>query len=260
MKTTFDHSLQAATMALQAALHLQTRTPAVSHNLVKQVRFITICRQAGAGGKTLAVAIAKAINELQPSDSPWIAWDHELIEKVAGESGLDCHMAEKLETQHASWFQDLIASFSNTPDPNEFAIYRRVTQSIRALANAGNAIIVGRGGVFATNDVPGGLHIRLVAPLEDRIKSMASRLNIATVAAAKQVHEIDRARESFYRRYWPQHDLRPESFSLTINTARLTEREIVNCLLPLIVDSGLSHAQRELMGACRACSQSGGGR
>ena len=41
---------------------------------------------------------------------------------------------------------------------------------VRALAEVGRVIIVGRGGVFITRDLPGGIHVRLVAPREWRVR------------------------------------------------------------------------------------------
>jgi hypothetical protein len=118
--------------------------------------------------------------------------------------------------------------------PEEFAVYRRVAHTIRGLATLGGAIVVGRGGVFITRGLPGGVHVRLVAPLVDRIENMARRLDCSTAEATRWVTEVDRNREAFYRRHWPDKVLTPETFTVTLNTAGLTEEQMVAAVLPLI--------------------------
>ena len=73
---------------------------------------------------------------------------------------------------------------------DKFKVYRRVASTIRALAGAGRAVIVGRGGAFITADLAAGIHVRIVAPAEFRVREMARRLGISADAAADVVREI----------------------------------------------------------------------
>jgi cytidylate kinase len=204
------------------------------------VRFVTISRLAGSGGLSLAAELVDAINRLSPLAEPsgtelWCAWDHDLVQKVATEHRIPNEFIEALEDADHRWFSEFLSSLSTTVDPSEFKVYRRVAMTIRALATAGRAVIVGRGGVFITHGMPGGLHVRLVAPVEFRIEQMANRLQLSHKEAAAKVNEIDRNRAAFYRQHWPAKKLEPETFALTFNTAQLTEPQMVACLLPLIV-------------------------
>jgi len=107
-------------------------------------------------------------------------------------------------------------------------------RTIRALATAGPTVIVGRGGVYATSDLPGGVHVRLVAPVESRVAHMAQQMNVPKETAAAEVRRLDRDREAFHRRYWPGQALLPEIFTATFNTAAATENQMVNCILALL--------------------------
>jgi hypothetical protein len=131
-------------------------------------------------------------------------------------------------------FLDSLLTHKPEADLDEFQVYRVVARTIRALARAGRAIIVGRGGVYATGDLRGGVHLRLVAPLEDRIRHMAQLLHVPERQAAKEVERIDRHRETFHRRYWQAKALLPEIFTLTLNTAAMGERQMVECVIPLV--------------------------
>lgn len=93
---------------------------------------------------------------------------------------------------------------------------------------------MGRGGVFITGDLPGGVHVRLVAPHQQRVEATARRLGVPPDEAARWVHEADRNRAIFYRRYWPYKHLVPETFTVTLNTAGLSEDQMAAAVLPLV--------------------------
>jgi hypothetical protein len=129
------------------------------------------------------------------------------------------------------WWEELAANWSET---DEFQVYRRVAAAIRALAKAGRAIIVGRGGVYATSDLPGGIHLRLVVPTASRIAHMAAELKVSPEAAALQVRRLDRDRDAFHRRHSPGKTLLPEIFTITLNAASLSDDQMISCVLPLV--------------------------
>ncbi|HEX2971362.1 MAG TPA: cytidylate kinase-like family protein, partial [Tepidisphaeraceae bacterium] len=181
--------------------------------------FITISREPGAGGLTLGKALAEALTAADPNQGAWTCWDRELVEKVAADYHLSRNMVESLEETRHSWLADLLESLSfsdQAPTTDEATIYARVSETIRALARAGRVIIVGRGGVFVTRRMPGGIHVRLVAPLEYRVAFMAKLLNVSSEAAAAYVKEADHNRRAFFERHWPGESLKAEAFTITM--------------------------------------------
>src|SRR5688500_896535 len=199
--------------------------------------FITISRQAGAGGRSLARQLAERLNKVDPGELPWTTWDNELVEKVASEHYVPAARVEALEDERPSWFEECLAGLAlgGLGDwPDEFKVYHSVAVTIRALAEMGRVIIVGRGGAFITRDLPGGIHIRLVAPLDYRVDAMARLLDISPAAAAHVVHERDRNRGAFYQCHWPKRSLAPESFTAAFNTAAVPPEQLVESILPLL--------------------------
>jgi hypothetical protein len=184
--------------------------------------------------------LADRLNAADPSDRLWTVWDGELVEKVSREQKIPVSVVESLDVgvRRRTAFQDFLASLSaagsGDGDLDEFQVFRRVARTARELARAGRAIIVGRGGVYATSDLPGGVHVRLVAPLEERIARMARLLKCGEAAAAREVATLDRYRESFHRRYWGDKALLPEIFTITLNGAQMTDEQMVECVLPLL--------------------------
>jgi cytidylate kinase len=218
--------------ALNVALHLYNN-PERRRAAEKLARvFVTISREPGAGGVPLAHRLAERLNAHGPGD--WSAWDQELVEKVSAEHHLNKGAIETVDERRHSWLDELVSSFSQHVTPSDVGVFKKVAGTIRALATAGHAIIVGRGGRFITDGLAGGIHLRLVAPLQYRIRTTAESFNLSLAAAAKRLAEIDRNRTVFYRHFWPGKSLDPQSFTMTLNSADLSLDEMVACVLPLV--------------------------
>ena len=82
--------------------------------------------------------------------------------------------------------------------------------------------------------MPGAIHVRLVAPLEHRIKCTAEQDKISLHDAAAQIVDIDQRRTEFYRRYWPGKVIAPEAFTMTLNSAELSLDELVDSVFAVI--------------------------
>lgn len=235
MNTQHQAQFHAALTTLRSAVHSAGDQGRSAAGIGPPTRFVTISRQAGSGGKTLAKELALALTGLEPPDQVWSAWDHELVEKVAADHDIPEPLVDALEDGAHPWFGDFLKSLSSAPHHGEAKIYRRFALAARTLAAAGRAVIVGRGGVFVTAGIEGGVHVRLVAPLDHRVQRMSDRLQVSLDKAAEHVREVDRNREHFYERHWPDKRVVPETFTITLNTSRLSDGEIVSCLLPLLV-------------------------
>jgi len=136
--------------------------------------FVTVSREPGRGDFVFASA-GGAFESGGAGD--WSAWDRELVEKVSAEHGIAREIIEMIPNRHHNWLDDLLQGFAASPNPPdivEIRAYKRVVMTIRALATAGHAIIVGQGGNFITEGMRAGIHLRLVAPLAYRIQSMGS--------------------------------------------------------------------------------------
>ena len=199
------------------------------------VPFITISRQAGSGGRTLANKLAERLNRRDGGELRWTVWDQELVERVATEHGLPAAKVEALEETRPSWLEEALGSLVvSAPPASEQAVYRRVAITIRALCEIGRVIVVGRGGNFITASLPGGIHLRLVAPLARRTEWIERSMNLSPQAAAKWVAEKDTARDAFFRRHFPQKTLAPESFTATFNVAAIPGDRLVESIVALV--------------------------
>lgn len=197
--------------------------------------FVTISREGGAGGHTIGQRLVDRLNELDPGDEPWTLWDSALVEKVSADHHIAVELVQSLGEAHHNWMEEFFNSLSQVSENDEAKVYRRVAMTIRALAHRGRAVIVGRGGVYITREMPGGVHVRLVAALEHRIGFMMHQHGLTREAATVQVHELDRIRKGFFRRYWPQTVLDADVFTITLNTGMVDEQRAAEVVLPLIL-------------------------
>jgi cytidylate kinase len=206
--------------------------------------FVTVSRQPGAGGIPLAHRLAERLNELHPHARPWSAWDRELIEKVAADDGVARQIVARIEDQPHTWLEELLESFSSSDaamQNAEFRVYRHVAAAIGALAHSGHVVIVGQGARFVTAKMGGGIHVRLVAPLEFRIKTTAHAKDLSQEKAAEVIEQLDRNRARFFQKYWPGRSTAPEQFTLTLNSGELSVDDMVDCMIPIIRD----HAEHQ---------------
>jgi hypothetical protein len=192
--------------------------------------FVTISRQVGIGLPSLPQSLAEALGEQSSRDPPgWSVWDRELTEKVAADYHLPLQKIEQVEQSGYSWLDTFVSGLVGTPD--DFAIVHRVRDAVRDLAAQGNVVLVGHGAVFMTSDMPGGVHVRLVAPLRYRVANFAHSLGVSIPEAAGSLQQAQRNWTEYLRTYWPTQSLAPETFAATLNTAALDEDRLVRCIV-----------------------------
>jgi cytidylate kinase len=98
------------------------------------------------------------------------------------------------------------------------ANYRElVRQVIQDYAEAGNVIIVGRGGQVILQNRRNALHVRVFASPEIRIRNLVSRENLDREVAEEEIQTSDRQRAHYLQRYHGVDWQDPSLYHLTIN-------------------------------------------
>src|SRR6266568_5245832 len=173
--TSFDAAMTSVFSALRAAQRQEEQGQASP--MIVSDSFITISRQPGISTDGFADYLASHLNAKSPG---WKVWDRELVEKVATDHHIAAELVAALGQSGRSWLEDFVRGLSMSAGPlEEQAVYRRVATTIRALAQAGKAIVIGRGAVHITANMLGGVHVRLVAPWGYRVWRLADELGIS---------------------------------------------------------------------------------
>ena len=110
-------------------------------------------------------------------------------------------------------------------EPDEGSYIRTITAVIRGLAERGNIVILGRGSQVILRDRPDALHVLVTAPLQQRVEHVARRDGVSLDEAAKRVHENDRGRHAFHRKFFRAEVDDPCLYDLVVQTRRLSHDE-----------------------------------
>ncbi|MCX6995774.1 MAG: cytidylate kinase family protein, partial [Kiritimatiellaeota bacterium] len=156
--------------------------------------FVTISRQAGAGGHTLARAIIRELPRATEAEwgRGWEVFDYRLCLLVAQDPDLKLSLESLLTEGYERGLQQTIRDML-TGQSEQYYVQKRIFEVIRILAAMGRVVIVGRAGNYIARRWPHGLHVRLVAPAAQRLKCMQELMDAseedARCAMLKQDHE-----------------------------------------------------------------------
>lgn len=198
----------------------------------KNAPVITISRAAGARGNSIAEALVKRIesDKTVPRNRPWTVFNQNLIQHVIEEHQLP----EKTEDYFPEDKPDEINSFVAEILGLHRGVYNtmvKTAETIRRIAKAGNAVIVGRGGNLIAADLPGSLHIRLVGSEAFRIRHYAKRFNLSEAKAASEVERLDRARRRYIKNHFDKDIEDAVQYDLVLNTDPFTNDQAVDVLV-----------------------------
>lgn len=191
--------------------------------------FITISREAGSGGSSLARLLARKLNTEPAPDAGWKVFEDNLTPTMLKSQQLPRRIARFLPEDRVSEVQTMIGEMIGL-HPNVWELVQKTNETMRALAQRGNVILVGRGASFATAGLVHGIHVRLVAPASHRAKYLTQRYGITEKEALHLNARCDRARRGYVKAYFNADDRDPRTYDLVLNTARVTLAEAVGLI------------------------------
>ena len=179
--------------------------------------------QAGCGAAVIAEKLARYLQENSSDGKPWKVFDSNLIHQVLEDHNLPARLARFLPEDRVSQLDDIVADIFDVRPPVQTMI-QQMSETVLKLAFLGNVILIGRGSNVITAKVPHVLHVRLVAPLEQRIEHalrLYPEFNKNEVQARKFCVSQDRARARYVKKYFNADVNDPLLYHLTINTGQV---------------------------------------
>jgi len=197
--------------------------------------FITISREAGAGGHALAVAIVKEMEKRrdEPFFREWQVFDDELCQLVMKDERLKVTMEFLMTEKFRSEAEDFWVGLRGNESP-QYTIVKKVFECVRTLAKVGKVIIVGRGGACLTRDLKNGVHVRLVAPLPLRIKQVMEVRGISEAEAKKIVKEWDSSRAKLINTFFFRDIADPLLYDAVWNAGEVSMEMIAVSVLEMV--------------------------
>jgi Cytidylate kinase-like family len=209
---------------------------------------ITISREVGAGGRTVAELLGQRLTaaEKTPAPSPWVVFDANLAKQVLEDHKLPANL-ERFMTEDAQLVPvEAIVEEVLGLHPSGWTLVQHTTKTILRLAGLGHTILVGRGGNVITARLPNVFHVRLVAPHATRIRHAAEYYHLSETEAAKLVREQDQARRRYVRRYFNAEIDDPTLYDVTLNTGRLGFARAAEIIAQLALQHRHAFAEHEL--------------
>ncbi|MCX7046886.1 MAG: cytidylate kinase-like family protein [Candidatus Sumerlaeota bacterium] len=173
---------------------------------------ITISREIGAGGRT----IAKALSENLHMDIFGIS----IIDAIAEDAMLERRVVDTLDEAMQSSIENRILGLltGRVIDKKEYSV--RLARAITIIAEHGRAIFLGRGACRVLGE-HASLRVRFYAPVEFRIRRVMEYDNVPEEEAKKKVHEVDEQRRSFIRNVFNADVNNVRDYDLCLDTSRV---------------------------------------
>lgn len=167
---------------------------------------ITISRQMGSLGDEIADSVAKQLN--------YTYIEKTKISEALTIQGLETQDIEKYDEKKAPVWR----KFSN-----QRSKYLHLIQAVvYDFAAEENTVILGRGGQVLLKDLPGALHVRIVAPMPTRIQRMMEQMGYDEKIARQIIQRTDSESSgyisSFFNADWDNRDY----YDLIINTRTIS--------------------------------------
>lgn len=194
--------------------------------------FVTISRETGCHSLHIARLLQQKLNAHTPIK--WQLVSKEILEDASREMQLNpAQVKGILSGEKRSHLSEILHSIENHAYLSDSLVRKKIAEFIESAAKRGHVIIVGRAGAIITARIPDGLHVRLVAPLDWRIRSIMNQRNIDRKTAKKWIEDTDERR----RRLLEEFSGKPFSellFDLVLNNAAIHDEEIAEMIAGLI--------------------------
>lgn len=196
---------------------------------------ITISRQTGSGSYEIS---EKVINLLQSKtkepENPWTYFNKELIEKIIEEFKLPKVFTTYIVEDKYNHIADVVNELLGVK-PSEWTIVHKSTEIILQLARFGKVIIVGRGSNVITSKLPNSFHIRLVAPIENRIKHVQDVLHFSKTQAIEYIQKEEASRTKYLKSHFFREPNDEMLYHLIINTGKINYNEAASIIADAVM-------------------------
>ena len=192
-----------------------------------KINVITVSRQFGSGGRTVARMIAQKLG--------WAYYDKEIIEQLALKSGFDPdYIREHGEYSASNRFAySFVSPYVGSMSVNDY-LWCEQRKLILELAEKGPCVIVGRCADHILKDHHDCLNLFIHAPLALRAKRVVELYGESETKPQKRVREKDKKRAANYLYYTDREWGKAENYHLCLDSGAVGIERIVNTVVNMV--------------------------
>ena len=140
---------------------------------------------------------------------------------MSGVSG-EPYFGRGIDTLPPETYMELAGESSATATQvDDKAFIEATTGVVKGLYREGNVVIIGRGANILLADMPGVMHVGLMAGLEVRTQTLMEREHLEHDDAETYVEELEQARVSFFRKFFKVHPNEPALYHMMLNMDKM---------------------------------------
>lgn len=196
---------------------------------------ITISREFGSGGNHVVDLLCDRLG--------YCRVDKAMLSEIAAEAGVDVKavLAKErdvtakprlISDQMTSLYGRQPTAFGRAGEIDDQTYARVVRETMVKYAQAGNAIIVGRGGQIILRDQPHTLHVHLFASREARTSNLVERYGISELDAQRRIERSDERKRLYIRNMHKNANWKDlKYYHLTIDCGALAADTVVELIV-----------------------------
>lgn len=200
---------------------IEARVGAEGLDRAGQPVVITIARDFGAEGHEIGKMLSTRL------DIP--LYDNELLVRSASRSGVS---VDKMAAYDEQMTAEFMAFLPDRVDSRTLSdkLFRNMSQVILDLGATQSCIIEGRLSDYLLRHNPNHIAVLVTAPFEYRVETVRKKRGLSKRQGAKLVRDMQKARETFYKRYSAGKWKMSDGKDLVVNRAKLGREGCVDVI------------------------------
>lgn len=203
--------------------------------------FVTISRQAGAGGHTVAEELIKvfAAQEDKQLFGEWQLFDQNLVEMVSNDHDMYVSIESLLSEDYRTRTDDFFEQVLTAHTPQE-VVMQRMFRIVRELAEVGKVVIVGRAGSQVTQGLDPAVSVHIIAPEDQRVRRMMELHQLNEKRARELTRKHDAGRARLLKHHFKVDVDDALLYDVTWNTGQVAPQAIAHAITAVLRDRAAS--------------------
>jgi cytidylate kinase len=183
---------------------------------------VAISREAGARGGTIAARAGEKLG--------WQVYTQEMLEYIAQEINFRQEMLDNLSPTAHAWVAEQLERLLKEQNLSRNPTVLELARMVLSLGAQGDVVLLGRG-AGCILPARSTLHVRVIAPLEERIAYMSQWLRLTREEAAEQVRKRDQRRTDFISTHFHRKPNDVHQYDLLLNSNSLGEEACADLIV-----------------------------